>query len=873
MKNLEELIYNKLSEKAKKPNPKDHTTLSFEDMQAVVQKAQSAKKVADDKKLAKNIPGDEYRKSPEEEKVEADKATDDIMAHLPEERQTMSLEEKILAKLMGEELLLEVDYEQAQASLTGKPAQKLVKSFNFDQGKDPMDDMSKLVTTIRNTIMTTVPHDVLPGEVANDPSMDPIGKEKEIEKRRALGIMWMLRLLKKDKELTAMLLGNDPTHRWQSTSRAIKQDMEKFFQHNRHMKVKDLNQLQTADDLNKVVTQAQKSIDAESEKKMGADAGRGTEFFAGGFKTDANGDIERDEEGIPLFRFSKDGWVIAAAHNKGAACLLGKKTNWCTAAPGLNYFDTYYNGEDDPLFFIHTPATGDADGDRFQFAYGCDDCPQFMDVEDTPVRGEEFETLHNKLKDVLRDNGFEDRFDSVFEYEHFDFEEAVDNMVKDYQRRFDNPQVHIYGSVDDDYEALHLTAGFNVAFVYSFDADTFTPVDDLYDTAEVIAPLFNELTNLSVGHQEDYGDDLNNYIDYDAGPSTVKIEVNGHWTGYTSSNDKSVMEEMDNFLNDVDSNIDGRYEEIKAKIQIALTESGALPLTKYDKLLYSELAVWDGEHANQDDEDEPGEYGDPNDRPEPKDLSDRQEAFEEQFKNVLVAFDDDNGEITFQGLSFPPPAPLANDEVSIIGDVPRNKNVILHRALNTMHQIFDKQPNLPGFEGGDEDALDRLRGVVSRNDVVGYMYTQKTLCKLEIEMKLGALTEEEMDAVTAGMKVIDSNFRLFQIAMRDSLERYIKMNPDDVRWEKDKPKPPEDGVRQGGRVGATLGAPVRAEGVSEIVADEVSKAMNEIEPYQKKAKKLQKKAMQLTIKGPNKYMTKGMKIATAKPGKSAPPGA
>ena len=108
--------------------------------------------------------------------------------------------------------------------------------------------------------------------------------------------------------------------------------------------------------------------------------------------------------------------------------------------------------------------------------------------------------------------------------------------------------------------------------------------------------------------------------------------------------------------------------------------------------------------------------------------------------------------------------------------------------------------------------------------------------------------------------------------MRDSLERYIKMNPNDVRWEKDKPKPPEDGARQGGRVGATLGAPVRAEGVSEIVADEVSKAMNEIEPYQKKAKKLQKKAMQLTIKGPNKYMAKGMKIATAKPGKSAPPG-
>ena len=64
MKNLEELIYNKLIEKEKKPNPKAHTTLSLEDMEAAVQKAQSIKKVADDKKLAKNIPGDEYRKLP-----------------------------------------------------------------------------------------------------------------------------------------------------------------------------------------------------------------------------------------------------------------------------------------------------------------------------------------------------------------------------------------------------------------------------------------------------------------------------------------------------------------------------------------------------------------------------------------------------------------------------------------------------------------------------------------------------------------------------------------------------------------------------------------------------------------------------------------
>jgi hypothetical protein len=278
------------------------------------------------------------RKSPEEEKAETEKSVEDIMAHLPEERQVMSLEEKILAKLMGEELLLEVDYEQAKASLTGKPAQKLVKSFNFEQDKDPMDDMSRLVTRVRNVVMATVPHDVLPGEISNDPSMDAAGKEKEIEKRRALGIMWMLRLLKKSKTLRDTLLSFSPN--FTAIQREIRQD---------------LNQLQTEDDLGKVVAQARKAIEDEKEKKMGADAGQGTEFFAGAFKKDADGNIMRDEEGIPQFRRSKDGWVIAAAHNKGAACLLGKKTSWCTASPGLNYFEQYYGGEDDPLFYLHKP--------------------------------------------------------------------------------------------------------------------------------------------------------------------------------------------------------------------------------------------------------------------------------------------------------------------------------------------------------------------------------------------------------------------------------------------------------------------------------------------------------------------------------------
>jgi hypothetical protein len=468
----------------------------------------------------------------------------------------------------------------------------------------------------------------------------------------------------------------------------------------------------------------------------------------------------------------------------------------------------------------------------------------------------------DKLKDVLRDNGFEERFDVVFNYEHFDFDEAMENLVTSERARIDNPQVHISGDVEDDYDSTNLMGHFSVAFVYSFDPNKFTPVEDIYDN-ESLANVFNEITNMKVGGQEDSYGDEDEQIDYDAGHSTVKIEFNGYLSSWasTESRGEDSMYEIDSFFSDVNSNIDGRYDDIKGKLQVALVELGALPLTEYDKLLSDDIAVWDGEHANQDEEEEK------------QTAEERREAFEEQFKNVLVAFDDELSEITFQGLSFPPPAALANDEVSVIGDSPKNKDYILRRALITMSQVMDRQPNLPGMGEGDDEYFEMFRGVVSRNDIVGYFFTFKSVCKLEIEMKLGVLTESEMDSVVAGMKIIDRNFRLFQISMRDALERYIKMNPDEMRWEKDKPEPPADPAAQGNAVGGRLGAPVRAEGVSEIVADEVTKAMNEIEPYQKKAKKLQKKAMELSIKGPNKYMTKGMKIATAKPGKSAPPGA
>jgi hypothetical protein len=48
---------------------------------------------------------------------------------------------------------------------------------------------------------------------------------------------------------------------------------------------------------------------------------------------------KHDEEQLLVY---EDGnWQVYFPQTKGAACSLGKGTDWCTAAPGLNYYEEY----------------------------------------------------------------------------------------------------------------------------------------------------------------------------------------------------------------------------------------------------------------------------------------------------------------------------------------------------------------------------------------------------------------------------------------------------------------------------------------------------------------------------------------------------
>lgn len=132
--------------------------------------------------------------------------------------------------------------------------------------------------------------------------------------------------------------------------------LENFFHWNRFIDdgKKDLNSVSDYDELMQLVDKARPLYQAWQEKQE-----------------------QKDAEGGKEVLLDDKNWQIIAIHNKGAACQLGKGTEWCTAAPGLEYFKQYYK-PNDPLFFILDKI----DGEKYQFHFGTQ---QFMDKDDNDL--------------------------------------------------------------------------------------------------------------------------------------------------------------------------------------------------------------------------------------------------------------------------------------------------------------------------------------------------------------------------------------------------------------------------------------------------------------------------------------------------------
>jgi len=265
--------------------------------------------------------------------------------------------------------LNEVTFSDAKETLNSKRTLKIIKNYIYNRKQENPDFLEVEFETqhrnFKNYLLDIVPDDLT-------------------DNQKGTSVLWLLKMAREDSDLAAHLING----------RAIvgpRSSLETFFHHQQFMPNQDLMQIKSLDDLVVMTHNAKEEIQKAQERKNYLDAEQGTEIFSG--------KMERNEETGELERApGKNGWFVAALHNKGSACELGKGTDWCTAAPGLDYFEDYYK-PDDPLFYFENKKNN-----KFQFHYGS---AQFMDANDNRVDRETFQMLHDKLIETEAWNKYE----------------------------------------------------------------------------------------------------------------------------------------------------------------------------------------------------------------------------------------------------------------------------------------------------------------------------------------------------------------------------------------------------------------------------------------------------------------------------------
>lgn len=277
-----------------------------------------------------------------------------------------------LKQIIREALLNEVSYKEAQQSLDSKKFKKMIKRW-YEPYKDsirPKVGLEEYEEFVKNYII-----------------LRRFNEFDLTDNQKGLSLLWFIRYIRSieipatptwspraSKAMSAIfgflqVRGKRyviPKHLDLNAFHDLRRHLETFFHYNRFMSERDLNKIASPDELESITLQAAEDIKRYQEKQAYADAEQGTEVL-----------------------MDNDQWYIAAIHNKGAACKLGKGTDWCTAAPGLDYFKAYYK-EDDPLFYFYDKKI-DA---KYQFHYGT---RQFMDIRDRAIDHATFDKLNTLL--------------------------------------------------------------------------------------------------------------------------------------------------------------------------------------------------------------------------------------------------------------------------------------------------------------------------------------------------------------------------------------------------------------------------------------------------------------------------------------------
>ena len=227
------------------------------------------------------------------------------------------------------------------------------------------------------------------------------------ESGRSNSILFLIKKMNEDPPLAYFLLrvacsiAWDPYFAFPNFPDEIRNSLELHDQY-KHIIIpkekRDLFRIENLEELTALIAANKPAIDEENERLSRR---VGVKNAAEGFKP-LTGKLNLSKENNALVLNKNpqtgfytipdaNGFVIGEIHTKAASVKLGSGTDWCTAAPGLDYFDDYYS-PDDPLYYIED------NGERFQFHYGEE---QFMDRDDNPIDEELVQKYTYMIEDLL----------------------------------------------------------------------------------------------------------------------------------------------------------------------------------------------------------------------------------------------------------------------------------------------------------------------------------------------------------------------------------------------------------------------------------------------------------------------------------------
>jgi hypothetical protein len=255
-----------------------------------------------------------------------------------------------------EDILNEITVDQVVDTLSGNKVKKKIMAFLRDRLPDDVPEsheryLLRAIQRLRYVINSMTPEDIE-------------------DAQRGAAANWIKRTFLSDKEELKSITLNSSVPGSGFIDK-VYNNLEMFFQMQDFIDSekfsRDLNSYSTWGELFDVVDATKPAYYAKQKEKDYRDASQGTDIVYDGPE-----------------------WQIIIPRNKGAACELGKGTDWCTAAPGLDYYEEYHSDEDPLFIFINKNKPEE----RYQFHYGTE---QFMDKEDYPVTIERFIELNNLL--------------------------------------------------------------------------------------------------------------------------------------------------------------------------------------------------------------------------------------------------------------------------------------------------------------------------------------------------------------------------------------------------------------------------------------------------------------------------------------------